>query len=170
MQASCPSHAAAPPTPPPLPPQHIFLTDGASVAVRLCLNAMIRHERDAVLVPIPQYPLYSASIRLYGRSCTSLTAPIGQTFFVAFILIIVISWSSVNFLDFFGACRAIRCSLSRRPCYRLWFRFFFNLQTPAFNCRQSPPRRRHFGRVLPRRAPRVGPLRGGVAQGLVGGA
>jgi hypothetical protein len=27
---------------------------------------MIRHERDAVLVPIPQYPLYSASIRLYG--------------------------------------------------------------------------------------------------------
>ncbi len=48
-------------------PQHIFLTDGASVAVRLCLNAMIRHERDAVLVPIPQYPLYSASIRLYGE-------------------------------------------------------------------------------------------------------
>ncbi|EFJ51567.1 alanine aminotransferase [Volvox carteri f. nagariensis] len=47
-------------------PDHIFLTDGASVAVRLCLNAMIRHERDAVLVPIPQYPLYSASIRLYG--------------------------------------------------------------------------------------------------------
>ncbi len=51
-----------------LPPsQHIFLTDGASVSVRMCLNAMIRHERDAVLVPIPQYPLYSASIRLYGK-------------------------------------------------------------------------------------------------------
>lgn len=36
------------------------------MAVRLCLNAMIRSGRDAVLVPIPQYPLYSASIRLYG--------------------------------------------------------------------------------------------------------
>ncbi|KAG2494152.1 hypothetical protein HYH03_007788 [Edaphochlamys debaryana] len=49
-------------------PDHIFLTDGASVSVRLCLNAMIRHERDSILVPIPQYPLYSASIRLYGGS------------------------------------------------------------------------------------------------------
>jgi len=49
-------------------PEHIFLTDGASVAVRLCLNAMIRHENDGILVPIPQYPLYSASIKLYGGS------------------------------------------------------------------------------------------------------
>lgn len=47
-------------------PEHIFLTDGASVAVRLCLNAMIRDENDGILVPIPQYPLYSASIKLYG--------------------------------------------------------------------------------------------------------
>lgn len=47
--------------------QNIFLTDGASVAVRLCLNALIRTERDAVLVPVPQYPLYSASIQLYGE-------------------------------------------------------------------------------------------------------
>ncbi len=38
------------------------------MAVRMCLNAMIRHERDAVLVPIPQYPLYSAAITLYGGS------------------------------------------------------------------------------------------------------
>lgn len=56
---------------PPLPPshhaQHIFLTDGASVAVRMCLNAIIRNENDGILVPIPQYPLYSASIQLYGR-------------------------------------------------------------------------------------------------------
>lgn len=34
-------------------PEHIFLTDGASVAVRQCLNALIRDERDAILVPIP---------------------------------------------------------------------------------------------------------------------
>ncbi len=47
--------------------QHIFLTDGASVAVRMCLNAMIRNHDDGILVPIPQYPLYSASISLYGE-------------------------------------------------------------------------------------------------------
>jgi glutamate--glyoxylate aminotransferase len=47
-------------------PNSIFLTDGASVAVRMALNAMIRDNRDGVLVPIPQYPLYSASIQLYG--------------------------------------------------------------------------------------------------------
>lgn len=47
-------------------PDNIFLTDGASVAVRYVLNATIRDENDAILVPIPQYPLYSASIQLYG--------------------------------------------------------------------------------------------------------
>ncbi|KAG1666676.1 hypothetical protein FOA52_013588 [Chlamydomonas sp. UWO 241] len=45
---------------------NIFVTDGASVAVRMCLNALIRNENDGILVPIPQYPLYSASIQLYG--------------------------------------------------------------------------------------------------------
>jgi glutamate--glyoxylate aminotransferase len=49
-------------------PDHIFLTDGASVGVRSVLNAMIRDGRDGVMVPIPQYPLYSASIALYGGS------------------------------------------------------------------------------------------------------
>lgn len=47
-------------------PENIFLTDGASVGVRLCLNALLRNANDCVLVPIPQYPLYSASITLYG--------------------------------------------------------------------------------------------------------
>jgi glutamate--glyoxylate aminotransferase len=46
----------------------VFLTDGASVAVRMCLNALIRDGHDGILVPIPQYPLYSASIKLYGGS------------------------------------------------------------------------------------------------------
>lgn len=45
----------------------IFLTDGASPAVRLGLNAIIRDPNDGILVPIPQYPLYSASIQLYGE-------------------------------------------------------------------------------------------------------
>jgi len=49
-------------------PDLVFLTDGASVAVRMALNAMIRDSRDGILVPIPQYPLYSASIALYGGS------------------------------------------------------------------------------------------------------
>lgn len=46
----------------------IFLTDGASAAVRLGLQMLIRGTgfRDGILVPIPQYPLYSASIALLG--------------------------------------------------------------------------------------------------------
>jgi len=47
---------------------YIFLTDGASAAVRLGLQMLIRGTgfRDGILVPIPQYPLYSASIALLG--------------------------------------------------------------------------------------------------------
>jgi len=52
----------------PSSPDLIFLTDGASVAVRMALNALIRDQHDGILVPIPQYPLYSASIALYGGS------------------------------------------------------------------------------------------------------
>ena len=40
-----------------LPPpalQHIFLADGASPAVRTMLNAIIRDERDGLLIPMPQ--------------------------------------------------------------------------------------------------------------------
>ncbi|GBF93162.1 alanine aminotransferase [Raphidocelis subcapitata] len=47
-------------------PDHIFLTDGASPAVKIMLNALIRDADDAVLVPIPQYPLYSAAIQMFG--------------------------------------------------------------------------------------------------------
>lgn len=36
----------------------IFLTDGASPAVQMCMKAMIDKPTDAVMVPIPQYPLY----------------------------------------------------------------------------------------------------------------
>jgi aspartate/methionine/tyrosine aminotransferase len=32
----------------------------------MMLHAMIRGPTDGVMVPIPQYPLYSASIALYG--------------------------------------------------------------------------------------------------------
>ena len=50
----------------PAEPDHIFLTDGASVGVRMCLNALIRDQNDAIMVPVPQYPLYSASVALYN--------------------------------------------------------------------------------------------------------
>ena len=45
---------------------NIFISNGASECARMLLAAMIRTKTDGVLVPIPQYPLYSASIALYG--------------------------------------------------------------------------------------------------------
>ncbi|ETV83307.1 hypothetical protein H257_04062 [Aphanomyces astaci] len=47
-------------------PDTIFLTDGASQAVQSILLACIRDENDSILVPIPQYPLYSAAIAING--------------------------------------------------------------------------------------------------------
>jgi aspartate/methionine/tyrosine aminotransferase len=47
-------------------PEAIFLTDGASKGVQAALRLLIASERDGILVPIPQYPLYSATITLYG--------------------------------------------------------------------------------------------------------
>ncbi len=47
-------------------PEHVFLTDGASKAVQTALRLIIASDRDGIMVPIPQYPLYSASITLYG--------------------------------------------------------------------------------------------------------
>lgn len=45
---------------------NIFIGNGASEVARMVLFAMIRNSNDGILVPIPQYPLYSASIALYG--------------------------------------------------------------------------------------------------------
>ncbi|OEL38824.1 Alanine aminotransferase 2 [Dichanthelium oligosanthes] len=47
---------------------NIFLTDGASPAVHMMMQLLIRSEKDGILCPIPQYPLYSASIALHGGS------------------------------------------------------------------------------------------------------
>ncbi|KAG0470665.1 hypothetical protein HPP92_017365 [Vanilla planifolia] len=46
----------------------IFLTDGASPAVHMMMQLLIGSEKDGILCPIPQYPLYSASIALHGGS------------------------------------------------------------------------------------------------------
>jgi aspartate/methionine/tyrosine aminotransferase len=45
---------------------HIILTDGASKGVQAVLTALLKTPQDGVMVPIPQYPLYSASLALYG--------------------------------------------------------------------------------------------------------
>uniref|UniRef100_A0A7N0VG75 alanine transaminase n=1 Tax=Kalanchoe fedtschenkoi TaxID=63787 RepID=A0A7N0VG75_KALFE len=50
----------------PADPDDIFLTDGASPGVHMMMQLLIRSERDGILCPIPQYPLYSASIALHG--------------------------------------------------------------------------------------------------------
>lgn len=47
-------------------PEHIYLTDGASKGVQAALRLLISSEKDGILIPIPQYPLYSATITLYG--------------------------------------------------------------------------------------------------------
>ena len=45
---------------------NLWLTDGASASVNYIMRILIRNQSDAVLVPIPQYPLYSATLSLYG--------------------------------------------------------------------------------------------------------
>ncbi|XP_031472575.1 uncharacterized protein LOC116244912 [Nymphaea colorata] len=46
----------------------IFLTEGASQGVHLLLSTLIVDKNDAIMIPIPQYPLYTASISLNGGS------------------------------------------------------------------------------------------------------
>jgi aspartate/methionine/tyrosine aminotransferase len=45
---------------------HIFLTDGASKGVQNVILSLLRNANDGILIPIPQYPLYSATLTLYG--------------------------------------------------------------------------------------------------------
>ncbi len=44
----------------------LFLTDGASPAAVMLLRALIRGRGDGIMVPVPQYPLYSGTIALNG--------------------------------------------------------------------------------------------------------
>lgn len=47
---------------------HIILTDGASKGVSAVLTALLKKPSDGFMIPIPQYPLYSATIELIGGS------------------------------------------------------------------------------------------------------
>jgi len=45
---------------------NLFLTDGASAGVKMILRTFIFKENHGVLLPIPQYPLYTATLSLLG--------------------------------------------------------------------------------------------------------
>lgn len=45
---------------------HIILTDGASKGVQAAIFALLKERTNGFMIPIPQYPLYSATISLYG--------------------------------------------------------------------------------------------------------
>eukprot|EP00163_Fabomonas_tropica_P031692 TRINITY_DN762_c0_g1_i1.p1 TRINITY_DN762_c0_g1~~TRINITY_DN762_c0_g1_i1.p1 ORF type:complete len:490 (-),score=125.28 TRINITY_DN762_c0_g1_i1:101-1570(-) len=49
-------------------PEHIFLTNGASDGISKVMSMLIRDGNDGILTPVPQYPLYSATITLLGGS------------------------------------------------------------------------------------------------------
>ncbi|KAI9070362.1 transaminase [Trametes sanguinea] len=50
----------------PSDPEDIFLTAGASAGVSLILNVLITPNVTGILIPIPQYPLYTATLAQYS--------------------------------------------------------------------------------------------------------
>jgi aspartate/methionine/tyrosine aminotransferase len=55
----------------PADPNRILLTDGASKGVQSALTLLLNKPSDGVMIPIPQYPLYSATLELYGAAQVS---------------------------------------------------------------------------------------------------
>lgn len=47
-------------------PDHIFLTNGASQGAKFIIDILISDKNDGIMIPIPQYPLYSATIKKAG--------------------------------------------------------------------------------------------------------
>lgn len=52
----------------PADPESIFLTNGASEGIKAVMQMLIRDSNDGILIPIPQYPLYSATAALLGAA------------------------------------------------------------------------------------------------------
>lgn len=50
----------------PSDPNHIFLTAGASAGVSLIISMLLSSHQSGVLIPIPQYPLYTATLAQHG--------------------------------------------------------------------------------------------------------
>ncbi|KAI5922877.1 aminotransferase class I and II [Camillea tinctor] len=53
----------------PADPAHIYLSAGASSAVNTLLHIICAAPNSGVLVPIPQYPLYTASLSVLNATC-----------------------------------------------------------------------------------------------------
>lgn len=47
----------------------IFMTNGASSAIQMLFTALIANDKAGVMVPIPQYPIYTALIELMRGNC-----------------------------------------------------------------------------------------------------
>ena len=54
-------------------PEDIYLTDGASKAAQSVLRLLVDGPQDGILIPLPQYPLYSATLTLYGGTALPYT-------------------------------------------------------------------------------------------------
>lgn len=50
----------------PADPNSIFITNGASEGAKYVIDMLISKPTDGIMIPIPQYPLYSATIRKCG--------------------------------------------------------------------------------------------------------
>ncbi|BFU21292.1 alanine aminotransferase, putative [Entamoeba histolytica HM-1:IMSS-B] len=54
----------------PMSPEDIYLTDGASIAIKIVMQLMLSHPLHGIMIPNPQYPLYGACIQqLGGKTC-----------------------------------------------------------------------------------------------------
>lgn len=53
----------------PADPNNIYLSAGASSGVNTLMNVMCASDKVGVLVPIPQYPLYTATLSLLNAQC-----------------------------------------------------------------------------------------------------
>lgn len=47
---------------------HIYLTQGASAGVQTILTLLTQDSQSGIMIPIPQYPLYSATLSLVGAT------------------------------------------------------------------------------------------------------
>ncbi|KAI8374543.1 pyridoxal phosphate-dependent transferase [Radiomyces spectabilis] len=52
----------------PADPSTIYLTQGASSGVQTLLTLLTQNDKTGILIPIPQYPLYSATLSLVGAT------------------------------------------------------------------------------------------------------
>ncbi|GJN71982.1 alanine aminotransferase [Purpureocillium lilacinum] len=53
----------------PADPAHIYLSAGASSGVNTLLNVISADKSTGILIPIPQYPLYTATLALLNATC-----------------------------------------------------------------------------------------------------